>query len=86
MHVPWQVLWCADLLTNTVILQRFELLSKTQEEFLEIARGERLELSADCRAISCLPPAVIGLFESWDLTQRHVAEALGVTPVAISQV
>jgi len=75
----YQVLWVSDVLTNTLIMGRFELLSKAIEQFIELAKGGRQELDADCRRLSCLPPVVVGLFQSsWDLATRAIAEKLGI--------
>lgn len=75
----YQVVWAADLLTNTCILMRFDVLQRTIDEFAEIATGDREQLSPECRAISCLPPVVVGIFQdSWDVAERAIAQELGV--------
>lgn len=80
MKAGYQVLWAADLLTNTCIYGDFDLLKRTQDEFAEIATGRREQLSPECRKISCLPPVVVGLFQGdWNMAERAIAKKLGVS-------
>eukprot|EP00931_Biecheleriopsis_adriatica_P049246 TRINITY_DN28481_c0_g1_i1.p1 TRINITY_DN28481_c0_g1~~TRINITY_DN28481_c0_g1_i1.p1 ORF type:complete len:726 (+),score=102.01 TRINITY_DN28481_c0_g1_i1:60-2237(+) len=76
----YQVLWASDLLTNAVIVGDFDLFKQTVNEFAEIATGQREQLSPECRTIACLPPVIVGLFlGSWDMTERVLANQLGVS-------
>lgn len=79
VKAAYQVLWASDVLTNAFIIGDPVRLNKASQQFMQLARGERDMLDRDCQRLSCLPPAVIGLFgSSWDLAVRAVAEKLGI--------
>ena len=81
----YQVLWAADLITNAFIYSVFDkgkLFAQVREEFTEMVRGDREALSLECRAISCLPPVIVGIFrgDTWDVEAVlvHAAQELNV--------
>jgi hypothetical protein len=79
LKAGYQVLWASDVLTNALILGKERLFPKAIEQLIEVAKGQRDELDAECRRLSCLPPVVVGLFQSsWDLAARAIAEKLGI--------
>eukprot|EP00928_Gymnodinium_smaydae_P038822 TRINITY_DN26681_c0_g1_i1.p1 TRINITY_DN26681_c0_g1~~TRINITY_DN26681_c0_g1_i1.p1 ORF type:complete len:600 (-),score=73.87 TRINITY_DN26681_c0_g1_i1:376-2175(-) len=79
LKAGYQVLWASDVLTNAFIRGDPWILDQTQREFLELARGERDELSPSCQRLSPLPPVVVGLFQdSWDFVARELAAKLGI--------
>lgn len=76
----YQILWASDVLTNACIVGDFGLLQQVADEFAEMAKGRRDQLSPECSRISCLPPVVIGLFTgTWEMTERAVASTLRVS-------
>lgn len=78
-QAAYQVLWFSDILTNTAVLMRFSLASTAMEQLAGIAAGTRRELSADVRAVSCLPPIVIGVLHNdgaWRVDIERLASAL----------
>jgi hypothetical protein len=86
LKAGYQVLWAGDAFTNGFIIGDYDLVNKTAEEFMEIARGERTELSAECRWISWLPPVTIGLFrdDTWDV-EAAIARQAGVSKDSVGR-
>lgn len=61
-RAAYQCVWLSDIITNVWLVRRGpELAEQALEEMIKIAKGEITTLSADVRAVSCLPPVVIGV-------------------------
>jgi len=88
-QAAYQVVWAADIVTNSAILMRSDIASKTFEEFAEIAQGRRNVLSPSCRRVSWLPPTTIGILrgggEGWRVELRAVAAALKVDETLLEE-
>lgn len=75
----YQVLWLSDIVTNIFIKGDFSMFGKFRDEFDQLIKGQREELSSECQKLSCLPPVVVGIFkDTWDLATRAIADKLAI--------
>ena len=79
----YQVLWFSDIITNCAIRRDPARASNAAEQMVALAKGERQELSAEVRAVSLLPPVVIGVLQpgeggAWHVDLERVAREINV--------
>lgn len=59
VKAAYQVVWVADLLTNTAIFGKYEMAAQVVEECREMGKGQRLALSSECQRVTVLPPIFV---------------------------
>jgi len=75
----YQVLWLSDIVTNIFIIGNVSMFGRFRDEFGQLVKGQREELSSECQKLSCLPPVVVGIFkDTWDLATRAIANGLEI--------
>ena len=75
------MLWFSDIITNAAILMRPDLAGAAWDQILELAKGQRAELSTEVRGLSCLPPVVIGVLAqsgAWRVELARIAREINV--------
>ena len=83
-QAAYQVLWVSDIITNVWILFKDnELIQRSVKELVELASGERRELSHEVQCLSFLPPVVIGTLRQdggWRVDLERIAKAVHMEP------